>query len=150
MHTQFVPAGRNPEPMKIQLNCDVETSRDSDYDNKKSVWLENSKLIHQPINDVNELLRAEALRTESQKFEKSKSQLCQFPVNQALCEHLHDFLCVCNSAPVEEQRSALNALSRTWRCGRFKRSSTQRRRESVISESKTKTLSRSIRRGALG
>ena len=92
--------------MKIQLNCDVETSRDSDYDNKKSVWLENSKLIHQPINEVNELLRAEALRTESQKFEKSKSHLCQFPVNQALWS-IFMISCVCATVHLWRNRDQL-------------------------------------------
>ena len=37
VHTQFVPVGRNPEPMATQLNCDAETSRDSVFDDK-SVW----------------------------------------------------------------------------------------------------------------
>ena len=103
--------------------------------------LENSNLIHQPINEPNGMLRAEALPDRKPEVRKIQVSALSVPCHPIPLRNLHDFLlCVCNSAPEWERRSALDALSRTWRCGRFKRSSTRRRRESVISDSKTKTL----------
>ena len=66
--------------------------------------LENSKLI-QSSRKAHEMLRAKVRRNTGQKFGKSESQLCPFPVNQALWGICHEFLCVCNSAPKQEHRS---------------------------------------------
>ena len=97
----------SPEPKKI---------RGSDFDNKKPVWssteksvatlskgLENSNLIHRPINEANEILRAKARR---QKFGKSKSHLCQFPVNQALWR-IFMISCVCATVHLCRNRDQL-------------------------------------------
>ena len=103
VHTLFVPVGRNPEPMKIQLNCDVETSQDSDFD--KICLVKHREIGGDIVQRVRELKfdpptnqltkwNAESSSSSDRKQEVRKIQLSALsvPCQSSPLGNLHDFL----------------------------------------------------------